>query len=277
MSLEWRGVMLNLFVRSKSNHFVSALKRLPRWKRCFELMCPVWMMLHRWQRERDAFPFSKWEYLSRRFLCSSRLTTLRAWSSVRIATYTIIISTIIIGLFYTYVPILYDIKPGRSRCPTNQGPYPSFNGIWNLIVFSTGPPVVMLIFGSLTIRHLRETVKRIEPQKQLISINPAAVRPRRHKTTDRQLIRMMIFQCAFFSMTSSLISISWIYTAVKPTVVSDAFQAARDDLFVQVVGAISITGSTTSFYVFVLSSRLFRDELMHLFHRCGLQHPRSNA
>ncbi|CAF0825527.1 unnamed protein product [Adineta steineri] len=202
-----------------------------------------------------------------RFLCSSRSASLRAWSNIRVASWTIPIMTIMIGFTYIYVLILYQLKAGHLRCPANQGSFAFFQGIWNLVVFSLGPPCIMFCFGSLTIHNIRQTGKRVISRNN--HINDQTKQPQsqlqNQKKTDRQLIQMMIVQCVYFSITSSLISINYIYMSVRPPLVLDALQVAKDDLFAQMVGTISITGACTSFYLFTLSSQLFRDELIKLF------------
>ncbi|CAF1157669.1 unnamed protein product [Adineta ricciae] len=200
-----------------------------------------------------------------RFLCSSRSATLRSWSSVRVATRTIILITITILLIFLYIPITYEILPGRSRCPASQSRTAGFNGIWTLIVFSLCPPIVMLCFGSLTIRHIRQQLKRVQITNNENIAQTQLSKTRRQKRTDRQLIQMMLVQCLYFSVTSLLVSINWFYVTVRPPIVIDVVQGAKDDAFSQISGLISLVGPCTSFYLFTLSSQVFRDELKHLF------------
>ena len=199
------------------------------------------------------------------FLCSSRSPTLRSWSSVRVATRTILVATITILLIFLYIPITYEILPGRNRCPASQSRTAGFNGIWTLIVFSLGPPIVMLCFGSLTIRHIRQQLKRVHIIGNENIVQSQSSQIRRQKRTDRQLIQMMLVQCLYFSVTSILVSIGWFYLTVRPSIVIDVVQGAKDDAFTQISGLISLAGGSTSFYLFTLSSKVFRDELKHLF------------
>jgi hypothetical protein len=92
-----------------------------------------------------------------RFLCSSSSTTVRQWSHLRIANRAILFIIVIIGLFYIYVPIVFENIQTNSRCPYTQTTFPLFNGIWNLLIFSLGPSIIMLIFGLLSIRNLGST------------------------------------------------------------------------------------------------------------------------
>ncbi|CAF4127082.1 unnamed protein product [Adineta steineri] len=172
-----------------------------------------------------------------------------------------------IGFTYIYVLILYQLKAGNNKCPGSQGPSTIFNGIWNLVVFSLGPPCIMFCFGSLTIHNIRQVGRRVIPRNNRIDgqAKQPQLQLQNQKKTDRQLIQMMIVQCAYLSITSSLTSINTLYMSLRPPMVLNALQVAKDDLFVQTVGTISLTGACTSFYLFTLSSQLFRDELMQLF------------
>jgi hypothetical protein len=78
----------------------------------------------------------------------------------------------------------------------------------------------MLIFGSLTIRRVQQSMKRVLHQNtdESSQINSVVLRGeqfRRQKLTDRQLIRMLIVQCIYFSIMTTPISIYWIYTSSK--------------------------------------------------------------
>lgn len=174
-------------------------------------------------------------------------------------------------MIYIYVPIQYEIKQTVPRCYWNQGDFPIFNGIWNLLVFSLGPSIVMLIFGSLTIRHVQQSVKKVtakttQSQGQTVSQpTPAQDHVKRQKMIDRQLIQMIIVQCIYFSLASTPISIWYIYDARRINLVIDPIQKAKDNAFATATGIVSITGACTSFYLSTLSSKLFRRELTHLF------------
>jgi len=184
-------------------------------------------------------------------------------STKRVALRTIVLSTVIGGLFYIYIPIQYTTVPaGRFKCPSNQSNPSLLHGIWSLILYSIGPPMIMIIFGSLTIRHLHQSLKRIAPSTiEIINRQPL----QRRKTKDQQLIGMMIFQCIYFCLLSIPLSINWIYASFKANSEINALQSAKDDMFVQIVGYLSLTCACTNFYVFTLTSQLFRRELINLF------------
>ncbi len=84
-----------------------------------------------------------------------------------------------------------------------------FFAISNLVLFSIGPSIAMLIFGLLTLRHIRQAASGNKLNK---TQNP--VEQDRRKKIDRQLIRMMLVQCIVFSSTASTFSIVWLYGSI---------------------------------------------------------------
>ena len=137
-----------------------------------------------------------------RFLCSSRSVAIRAWSNVRVASRIIPAITLVVGLLYIYIPIQNKtVQVGRFKCPSNQSNPPAFQGAWSFIIYSMGPPIVMLIFGSLTIRHVQQSITRLAPLKAIThtqnlsqtELTQQKFQPQ--KMIDQQLIKMMIVQC----------------------------------------------------------------------------------
>lgn len=209
-----------------------------------------------------------------RFLCSSSSAALRAWSAPQVAFKTILSSTVLCGLSYIYLPIQYDLRKTMPRCSGNQGDHPLFNGIWNLLIFSLAPALVMLVFGLFTVRNIQKSVERVSvyPNNQRIQNLSSSMsfqnnHRRQTNITDRQLIQMMLVQSCSFILWSAPISVWYIYDSLRMNMVVDALQKARDDAFSIITGVISITGGCTSFYIFTLSSKLFRRELSNLFKR----------
>lgn len=201
-------------------------------------------------------------FLFYRFFCSSHSVAKRAWSHPRIASRVIPLTILATGLAYIYIPIQYELKQTGQKCPSNQRDNPYFNNIWNLIIFGIGPSIVMLIFGSLTIRHVQLSMKRIVTQntenQNQVEPSPLLGQLQRQKTTEPQLTEMMFVQISCFILLSSPASISGLYTSLRPSVTSDALQSAKNTLLLNVVGFLSLTCACTSFYFFTLPSELFK-------------------
>jgi hypothetical protein len=152
-------------------------------------------------------------------------------------------------------------------CILLPGAYTTFNGIFNLIIFNIGPSVGMLTFGFLTMRNVRRRLKRVVHNNTHIQAQTQNRSQQRQKATDRQLMQMMIVQCSFFIFTTTPYSVYFFYSTAISNVVVDALQTARLGLASSIVTFLTLTGPSMSFYVFTLSSQLFRRELRHLFSR----------
>ncbi|CAF1157025.1 unnamed protein product [Adineta steineri] len=197
-----------------------------------------------------------------RVLCSSSSATIRAWSSIRVVTRATPLTVLIVGLAYVHIPFFNRVNTASS-CVTDSGTYATFYGIFNLFIFSMGPPVCMLIFGLLAIRNVRQSVKRMAP-----NTTPTGTQNQlqhRQKATDRQLMQMMIVQSMFFILTGTPNSFYFFYSSAISNEVLDALQIARLNLLASVTAFLTNGGACMSFYVFTLSSQLFRRELIRLF------------
>ncbi|CAF1450406.1 unnamed protein product [Adineta ricciae] len=195
-----------------------------------------------------------------RFLCSSSSTKLRAFSSLRTASYVIPFTILIVILTFAHIPVFYYINP-KQLCVASPGIYLRFIGIWNLMTYSVGPPIVMLYFGFRTILNIRQSIRRTGANHNSISLR----NQQRQKRTDRQLIQMMLGQCTIFILTASLPSIQYIYTSVRANIIIDDLQSAKDSAFTIISGFVSFMVPCLGFYFFTISSKLFRSELVKLF------------
>lgn len=178
----------------------------------------------------------------------------------------IFLAILLIGLAYVNVPIYFQLTPVSKTCIPMQGSYQTFYGIWSLIVFGLSPSILMLLFGMLTIKHTLQAKRQVIPSnsRRMTGEVISQVQTRR-KTVDKQMIRMMIIQCAVFIVTATPTSVNFIYTSIKPTVTTDVVAVAQANFVSRFVGLLSFTGPCVSFYLFTLSSVLFRREIARLF------------
>ncbi|CAF0732499.1 unnamed protein product [Adineta steineri] len=193
-----------------------------------------------------------------RFLCSSASTTLRGFSSLRATYRTIPLAILIVGLGYIHVPIFYQINTRQHTCAPIPGIYQTFYGVWNLVVFSLGPPIAMLYFGLSTVKNIRHSVARTAPNSIQTQTQVQQQQQRRRKATDRQLIQMMFAQCIVFILTASLPSVQYIYASVRANVTVDALQSAKDSLFSNTCGFLSLTVACTQYFGYHIHKLLQR-------------------
>ncbi|UJR38654.1 hypothetical protein I4U23_031320 [Adineta vaga] len=189
-----------------------------------------------------------------RFLCSSSSTTLRSWSSIRVASRAILLVVLFISLIYIHLPILFAVQLPQKSCVVMPGASDVFRNFCNLILWSWLPTLGMFVFGSLTIRHVRQGRRRILPQNT-----------GNQRKTDTQLIKMMLVQASVFGSTAAILPSINLYITLTAKSTDDALKKATDNLLLNVFSYVALTGPCLSFYLFILSSQLFRRELMKLF------------
>ncbi len=143
------------------------------------------------------------------------------------------------------------------------GPYRIFFAYFNLIFYGLVPPLCMLVFSLLTVRNINHS-KRVRSMPTTVLQNAKNSNARK---TDRQVLRMLLIQVLVYNVTAFIYSVSNIIIAATTTQSDNVSQVARTNLVLSVVGIISTLGPCLSFYLFTLSSPLFRKELKKLFSR----------
>ncbi len=163
-----------------------------------------------------------------------------------------------------------------------------FFSYFNLFFYGLAPPLCMLIFSLLTVRNIntfsttgptsgtrpiQRKLKRAEcvNHSKRVLLMPTTVLQNANnsnaRTTDRQMLRMLLVKVLVYTVTALIYSLSNIIIAARNSQSDNVSQVARTNLALSVVGVISTFGPCLSFYLFTLSSPLFRKELKTLFNR----------
>ena len=91
------------------------------------------------------------------FLATSRSARLRAWSKIHLA-HRIATGVLIIGWLVSIPWLIYqDISLSSHLCVITSATLNTFLPIYSLVFFSTIPVLVMVTFGCLTYRNIRQT------------------------------------------------------------------------------------------------------------------------
>jgi hypothetical protein len=135
-------------------------------------------------------------------------------------------------------------------CYTRPGAYNMFYRIFYLAIYCMLPSFCMGLLCVLTLKNIRQQARRIQPT--LIQGSESLRR------IDRQMIRMLFSQvltqlCSVLPFATLSLVALFINTAT--TIFSFIDQIFILPLFVSY---------TTSFYIFTLSSRIYRQELMKI-------------
>ncbi|CAF1378713.1 unnamed protein product [Adineta ricciae] len=201
-----------------------------------------------------------------RYLCSCSSADKRAWSSTRVASRAILITTIMCFLAYVHIPIHFRfyIEPAtQKRVCHSAGPlgiYRKIFSFYNLIIFGFLPPFCMFIFGLLTLKHIRH-------KTGLCRITSTKLTALKAKVSDRQLCRMLFTQVFIYGITGSIFCLAFIHISMNKSSRKTILDIAYEDLTITIVGMLSNIGPCSSFYLYTLTSHLFRKELKSFFYK----------
>lgn len=123
-----------------------------------------------------------------RYFHSSGNARIRRMSSLKTAKITIGTISIVDFIVHVHMIIYNEINIGLDRfgnitplCNPQKGVYATFLPFWNIVLYSLCPSALMLLFGLLTLKNIR----------QHRSVIPVAVETQRiARRTDAQLLRM---------------------------------------------------------------------------------------
>lgn len=185
-----------------------------------------------------------------RFISTSRNIHYRRFCRISIARLLIIVTTITHFLFYIHIPILFTNHLPNDQCEAPIGTYRIINDCLYSIIYIILPALLMLIFGILTIKNQkRRGMLRISQSLYIIK-------------RDRNLFLMFIFQFILFVCTTLPQAIQKLYITIT---LNDTITDVNQNLFNQFIShaarMISFINHSCQFYIFTLSSKLFRHEL----------------
>jgi hypothetical protein len=192
-------------------------------------------------------------------LCTSSTNVhLRKIATIRIASYLIPSVIIIIFIGFSYIIVWHELisTPNGSFCAIINPTYGRVLVYCLLFVFCLVPPILMIIFCSITFILLRQQRHRIMP------VNQARLRQR-----DNQLLKML-----FIYVTSNIVCISPFSIAfLLQTYYSSTISPLTNPL-IQIFSILVNVTYATSFYMYTLGTPFYRDELFNLlktvWHRC---------
>ena len=184
-----------------------------------------------------------------RFLSTSPEINRRQWSSLSIAKHIVCCATLIGFLLpYTQVFYCYDINQRRSCIHVNNA-CKLINDIILLLCNSGLPPILMVIFSVMTIRNVKSRNQTMTHQRR----------------RDVQLVRILLIQVFIFVLFAIPVAIQKLYTSSTIFVTKNSLTMAIDSLINQISIEISYISNSTTFYIYSLTSKKYRQEVMGIF------------
>ncbi|CAF3080458.1 unnamed protein product [Rotaria sp. Silwood2] len=198
-----------------------------------------------------------------RYMSSSADVYLRSFSKIKVA-YRNVIIFIIIGLIScSHILISYDLRP---KCATSPGIYAVFDSMFVILWLGLIPHILMLTFGFLTLTNIRRTRQRRIVKAQIKNININQNQYRKNYKTDRQLILMMLVQIGLSSLLSLTRMIYYAYYIHGPLFTGD--NKVIGSFLMSLTTLLYYTNYVKSFYIYTLTSQLFRSIFIQRIKEC---------
>ncbi|CAF2665774.1 unnamed protein product [Rotaria sp. Silwood2] len=187
---------------------------------------------------------------------ASSIKVQRRFNSVPFARIVIVIATIICSVSFSNVLVYFGIQKSSTSttCYAQPGPYRIFSDLQYLIFYALGPALIMLAFGLATLRNLRRTRRQVLP---------TGVQPTKNTTRrDGQLLAMLLMQVALIIVFTGPFAGQKLYDTFTLNVKKSPLRTAQDNLSGAIVRILSYGSHAFGFFVYTLSARIFRKELL---------------
>ena len=201
-----------------------------------------------------------------RFAVCHKQARIRSRSSPRFAYRAIALVMCLWPLIALHVPIWQGIHAGGC------GPFGTYAlgwGIYQFLIVGVFPPLLMTIFGMLTMKNLRGIRFRLQ-----IGANSGnfQLQPR-----DMSMIRMVSAEIVVYILSTIWNPISQLYLTISSSVVTDKSMARKQIEAFALYLAMSFlvyVNFCATFYIYMIASRSFRLEFKRLVSRCiGIRAP----
>ena len=203
-----------------------------------------------------------------RCLVTSPNAAIRRRSTRRLAFVCIFAITLFWLLFHIHLFFftkLFQFESGSSFCYFQPGIYTTFIGIYSLVIKNILIPMLMLIFGLWTLKHIR-IVTHVADISFLSATNTVTIRhiPNR-RSKDRQLIRILLIDIIVFILFNLLVCIVLMYQQFNPNHSSNPLAAQIQNLLFQVGVFSTYIPFCIGCYTNALASKTFRTEIRNIF------------
>jgi hypothetical protein len=193
-----------------------------------------------------------------RWAASSLQVNRRRFSSVRIAKRLIPVPVIICCLLYSHIFVTFTLNPNPPPpyCSFDDS-YVIFGVSFHLIIYSIIPPSLMAFFSIAIIVNVRRKRNHVVPIGNVPSSSAGGGRvgrQRRLSPMQVMLVCQAISECVL-TLPYSIINL------ISIVVINDEYFLA----IYTILRLLIFFNSVSSFYIYTLSSKLYREELKKLF------------
>ncbi|CAF2777622.1 unnamed protein product [Rotaria sp. Silwood2] len=184
-----------------------------------------------------------------RYCSSSRSHRLRSTSTVRRGRLFIVIGTILCIIYVLPMLTMYYSKEPFGPCLQYSNLLINIYVFSQIVLYYISSPLLMIIFGLLTISTTREHVARIGPQSNVV----------RGRRTEKQLNQMLLLQVSVHLVLTVPFGVIYSMNALDPSTRTPYNRAIRNILFMW-----QQCDYFVSFFLYVLSGSAYRKQLAHI-------------
>jgi hypothetical protein len=199
-----------------------------------------------------------------RYFVSSLNANHRRWSSKKIALRLIIINTILWPLIYAHIFVFYELQSGQ--CLPGNDVHSIFLSIYAAIL----PLSLTLIFGLFTFKNLHKIKRLINPI--LLNDTPQSNRRIRLTKKEIQLCKIIINQALLFIILNIMNPCYLLYQAFTMHMTKSPLRQLIELSFYNTTYVFILLESALTFFIYILSSSVFRREFIRLIRTKFLRH-----
>jgi hypothetical protein len=186
------------------------------------------------------------------------------FNTVLFARQMILFICIVCFISYVHVLFLFGIQKSPTSssvtCYALTGIYRVFSDLQYLIFYALGPPILMLLFGLLTLKNLRRTRRLVLPT--INTQNQSQINST--KKRDNQLLVMLLLQIVIIIIFTLPFAIQKLYDTFSLQVQRTPVQAASYNLLAAILRLLSYGSHAFGFFFYTLAARIFRMELLKI-------------
>ncbi|CAF1418985.1 unnamed protein product [Rotaria sordida] len=197
-----------------------------------------------------------------RYALSSDNVRLRRLGNTRTAYRIIIVITIVWTIICSHRLIFYEIKGNVCGILTNTGAA-MYHALYVIIGGFILPTVIMI---ACTVLIQRNLARKRRTRNQLVHVVSTTERERKQQSFDRQMLRLLFMQIVSYIILSLPQMINLVYNTIATTFPNKSADDLAIEGFVAFMAELMLyVFPVSSFYLYTLTSRTFRTELIKLF------------
>ncbi|CAF0760014.1 unnamed protein product [Adineta ricciae] len=178
-----------------------------------------------------------------------------------------VITCLICFISYVHVLFLFGIQidsiSSAKSCYALAGIYRFLSDLQYLLFYALVPPILMFVFGILTLRNIRRRRRLIIPTVYART----QLRTNGNKRRDTQLLIMLLIQVLIIIVFTLPFAIQKLVDTFSSQTQQTPLQKAQYSLLIAILRLLSYGSHALGFFFYTLSARIFRNELLNTLNR----------